>query len=151
MKTDGQTRPGSRRSAGKKAFLFTAALLLAVCPAILSGCGNGGNRLVAERNVSFADFRQETAAVTESAAAPETTTEPETETTTEAETTTIPESTASVNAESRDYVVNTNTRKFHLPSCSSVGQIKSKNRSDRTCARDDLLSEGFVPCKRCNP
>jgi DNA-entry nuclease len=27
-----------------------------------------------------------------------------------------------------DYVVNTNTKKFHLPSCSSVKDIKTKNR-----------------------
>ena len=54
-------------------------------------------------------------------------------------------------AEVRDYVANTNTRKFHYPTCSSVKDIKPNNRSDRTCTRDDLLSEGFVPCKRCNP
>lgn len=49
------------------------------------------------------------------------------------------------------YVVNTNTRKFHYPSCSSAGEIKEKNRQDSTKTRDQLVSEGFVPCKRCNP
>ena len=49
------------------------------------------------------------------------------------------------------YVVNTNTHKFHYPSCSSAGDIKEKNRQDSTKSRDQLVSEGFVPCKRCNP
>lgn len=49
------------------------------------------------------------------------------------------------------YVVNTNTGKFHLPSCSSVETIKPKNRKDFTGSRDELIQEGYTPCKRCNP
>ena len=49
------------------------------------------------------------------------------------------------------YVVNTNTRKFHYPSCSSVGDMKEKNRLDSTKSRDELVNEGYVPCKRCKP
>lgn len=49
------------------------------------------------------------------------------------------------------YVVNTNTKKFHYPSCSSVSQIKQKNRLDTNASRDELISEGYAPCKRCNP
>lgn len=79
------------------------------------------------------------------------TTEPPTKTTepTTEEPTTAAETTADANA--RDYVVNTNTGKFHYPYCSSVGDMNPANRSDRTCPRDDLLAEGYVPCKRCNP
>ena len=79
------------------------------------------------------------------------TTEPPTETTepTTEEPTTAAETTADANA--RDYVVNTNTGKFHYPYCSSVGDMNPANRSDRTCAREDLIAEGYVPCKRCSP
>lgn len=49
------------------------------------------------------------------------------------------------------YVCNTNTGKFHYPSCSSVDTIKDSNRLDVTATRDDLINQGYVPCKRCNP
>lgn len=49
------------------------------------------------------------------------------------------------------YVLNTNTHKFHLPSCSSVETIKKKNRKDVNESREQIISEGYAPCKRCNP
>lgn len=49
------------------------------------------------------------------------------------------------------YVLNTNTKKFHYPTCSSVKQIKSKNRQDVYMNREAIISDGFEPCKRCNP
>ena len=49
------------------------------------------------------------------------------------------------------YVVNTNSRKFHYPSCSSVGDMKEKNRKDSTKNREELVEKGFTPCKKCNP
>ena len=49
------------------------------------------------------------------------------------------------------YVLNTNTKKFHLPTCASVKQIKDKNRKDVTSSRDVIIGEGYEPCKRCNP
>lgn len=51
----------------------------------------------------------------------------------------------------RDYVLNTKTKKFHLPSCSSVDQIKKKNRQDYTGTREDLINRGYKPCGNCNP
>lgn len=50
-----------------------------------------------------------------------------------------------------DYVLNKNTKKFHEPWCSSVSTIKSKNRKDFTGTRDQVISMGYVPCKKCNP
>ena len=50
-----------------------------------------------------------------------------------------------------DYVLNTNTKKFHLPTCSSADDIKESNRQEYYGARDDLISQGFDPCKQCNP
>lgn len=49
------------------------------------------------------------------------------------------------------YVLNTNTKKFHVPSCSSADDIKAKNRKDVDWSRDKVISEGYVPCKRCDP
>ena len=49
------------------------------------------------------------------------------------------------------YVLNTNTRKFHNPSCSSVKKIKDGNRQDYTGSRDDVIAMGYDPCKKCNP
>lgn len=49
------------------------------------------------------------------------------------------------------YVVNKNTGKFHYPSCSSVSKIKAKNRMDTDQTRDELIAQGYVPCKNCNP
>lgn len=50
-----------------------------------------------------------------------------------------------------EYVLNTNSRKFHLPSCSSVGQMSAKNREDVEDTRENLIANGYDPCKRCNP
>ena len=54
-------------------------------------------------------------------------------------------------ADEETYIVNTNTGKFHKPSCRSVKQMKESNKSARTTTRDELISEGYVPCKNCNP
>lgn len=50
-----------------------------------------------------------------------------------------------------EYVLNTNSKKFHLPSCSSVGQMSPKNREDVEDTRENLIAKGYDPCKRCNP
>lgn len=54
-------------------------------------------------------------------------------------------------AEGTSYVLNTNTKKFHHTWCSSVNEMKAKNREDFTGSRNDVIARGFVPCKRCNP
>ena len=49
------------------------------------------------------------------------------------------------------YVLNTNTHRFHYPSCKSVSQMKDKNKSYYTGSRDEVISQGYVPCNNCNP
>ena len=49
------------------------------------------------------------------------------------------------------YVLNTNTKKFHYPDCASVDEIKPKNRLDVSLDREEVIAQGYVPCKRCNP
>lgn len=51
----------------------------------------------------------------------------------------------------RNYVINTNTGKFHYPSCSSAKRISDANRSEYTGTRDDLIAQGYAPCEKCNP
>ena len=49
------------------------------------------------------------------------------------------------------YVLNTSSRKFHLPSCGGVGDIKEANRADFTGTREELIAAGYAPCGRCKP
>jgi DNA-entry nuclease len=49
------------------------------------------------------------------------------------------------------YVVNNNTMKFHLTTCSSVESMKPENRDDYECTRSFLIEMGFDPCGSCKP
>lgn len=49
------------------------------------------------------------------------------------------------------YILNTNSKKFHYPTCSSVGQMKDANKQEYTGSRDDLIAKGYSPCGRCHP
>lgn len=49
------------------------------------------------------------------------------------------------------YVLNTGTKKFHLPSCSSAVQMKEENKEEFTGTREELIKQGYEPCKNCNP
>lgn len=50
-----------------------------------------------------------------------------------------------------DYVLNTNTHKFHYPSCSSVGKMSEKNKKYITATRDEVIAMGYYPCENCKP
>ena len=50
-----------------------------------------------------------------------------------------------------DYILNTNSKKFHYPSCSSVDTMAEHNTEYFTGSRDDVIAMGYEPCKRCNP
>ena len=62
-----------------------------------------------------------------------------------------PRTTSAPAAPGTDYVVNTNTGKFHYPHCSSADDIKPINKWEFVGTRDELITDGYVPCKRCNP
>lgn len=49
------------------------------------------------------------------------------------------------------YICNRSTMKFHIPSCSSVSQMADKNKLESNAAREELVAQGYEPCKRCNP
>lgn len=54
-------------------------------------------------------------------------------------------------APARDYVVNTNTGRFHNPSCSSVDEMNPEHRKEVHASRDDLIGSGYKSCGRCHP
>lgn len=54
-------------------------------------------------------------------------------------------------SEKQTYILNTNTKKFHYPWCSSVSHISSKNKKKYTGKRKYLIREGYSPCGICNP
>lgn len=57
---------------------------------------------------------------------------------------------SSSNTSGTTYIGNRNTKKFHYSWCSSVDQMKEKNKVSLS-SRDAAISKGYVPCKRCDP
>ena len=53
--------------------------------------------------------------------------------------------------QARTYVLNTNTRKFHLPGCRSVSRMKARNKQEVTMTRSEVMTRGYEPCAQCNP
>ena len=49
------------------------------------------------------------------------------------------------------YILNTNTKRFHYSWCDSVKDMSEKNKKGSNDSREDIISEGYIPCKRCNP
>ena len=48
------------------------------------------------------------------------------------------------------YILNTNSKKIHLPDCSAVDNMSDSNKA-YTDNYDKAISEGYTPCKICNP
>ena len=55
------------------------------------------------------------------------------------------------NEKTLNYVLNTNTHKFHKENCESVSDIAGSNKEVYTGNREDLINMGYEPCKRCKP
>lgn len=49
------------------------------------------------------------------------------------------------------YILNTNTKKFHLEDCSQAENIKESNRLISHEDRQALVDKGYSPCKNCDP
>ncbi len=49
------------------------------------------------------------------------------------------------------YVLNHNTKKFHRPSCQHVKKIAAHNREDVDDTRENIIAQGYKPCKVCKP
>ncbi len=53
--------------------------------------------------------------------------------------------------EAQEYVINTNTGKFHFPDCKSAASMKKENKKTYAGAREDMIKMGYEPCQICNP
>ena len=53
--------------------------------------------------------------------------------------------------EVENFVLNTSSHKFHKPDCSGVDSISKENRETYKGTRQQLIDQGYEPCKRCNP
>lgn len=51
----------------------------------------------------------------------------------------------------QEYILNTNTKVFHLPKCSYVESISDENKEVYTGTRDSVADMGYEPCGHCNP
>lgn len=49
------------------------------------------------------------------------------------------------------YILNTNSKKIHRPSCSSIADMSPKNKKETNLSKDELILQGYQPCKICNP
>lgn len=58
---------------------------------------------------------------------------------------------SAASADPQEYVLNTKSMKFHHPTCSSVDDIANSNKQEVEATRGELISEGYSPCKQCNP
>lgn len=61
------------------------------------------------------------------------------------------EESQSSDTQSEEYILNTNTRKFHLSNCPSVASMKDKNKEEYYGPRENLIEEGYAPCQNCMP
>lgn len=49
------------------------------------------------------------------------------------------------------YILNTNSKKFHYPDCSSVNRMSEKNKKEFSGNRNKLINNGYEPCGNCTP
>jgi DNA-entry nuclease len=48
-----------------------------------------------------------------------------------------------------DFVLNKNTKKFHLPDCSSVNDMAENNKVSCSSTVEEMKEQGYSPCQRC--
>ena len=66
-------------------------------------------------------------------------------------TTTSSSQSSTTQATGTTYILNTGSKKIHLPTCSSSSTISEKNRKEYTGSINDLLSQGYTTCGGCKP
>lgn len=49
------------------------------------------------------------------------------------------------------YVLNTNSKKIHTPECALAKKIAEHNKEISSETINQLINEGYTPCKNCNP
>lgn len=134
----------------RKKVLVTPLLALVLLVTCLSGCGNAAP-VQSDAPSSPPPFQ--TAQVTPSPSpspTPVETPEPEPPSPSVVPKTSVPSVAPQTTAQTT-YILNTNTKKFHKPTCSSVDQMKESNKQAFTGTRDEAIARGYSPCGRCHP
>ena len=54
-------------------------------------------------------------------------------------------------SDAQQYILNTNTKKFHIPGCGSVAKMKEKNKQVFYGTREEAIAAGYDPCGKCHP
>lgn len=54
-------------------------------------------------------------------------------------------------ADTQTYILNTQSKKIHLPTCSGVSKIAEANREESSKSKEALLKEGYSVCGTCKP
>ena len=49
------------------------------------------------------------------------------------------------------FIGNASSKKFHKPTCASVAQMKPENKVELSGTRDEIIKQGYDPCKNCKP
>lgn len=55
------------------------------------------------------------------------------------------------NKDAQDYVLNTNSKRFHKPDCADAKSMKKENRQEVTTSRELLTAQGYKACGSCKP
>lgn len=135
---------GAKRKPSKKTIIIIVAVVLFL--GIIGSCNDSLQNKNEEPETTVSST---TVVTTTSRPTTVTTTEATTEPTTEEET--EPKREIVHTQASYDYIVNTNTGKFHYSSCSQAGRIKEENKTVIHGTSDELESMGYTPCGKCNP
>lgn len=53
--------------------------------------------------------------------------------------------------ESYTYILNTKTKKIHMPDCKAASKINDSNKKQTSESISELEKQGYTPCKICNP
>lgn len=51
----------------------------------------------------------------------------------------------------KTYILNTNSKTFHLPNCSAANKISNKNKKEINANRNEIIEWGYKPCGICHP
>lgn len=53
--------------------------------------------------------------------------------------------------DNQEYILNTSSKKFHYPTCSTIDKIKDLNKENYFGTRQVLIEQGYEPCGICKP
>ena len=55
------------------------------------------------------------------------------------------------NEKSHSYILNKNTKKFHIDGCYSIKRMSDKNKVEYNGTMSEVINMRYEPCQICNP